>query len=477
MKFSKTYLSLICSAVLAGGGLTACTSGGGSTASGGSAKVTSGVITGFGSVFVNGVEFQTTSAAVKVDGADGNENDLAIGMVVKVKGSVSSDGIHGTANTIEFNDEMQGSVSAVNLTNGIGTIDVMGQTVNVAADTAFESKVAGITTIDMLQVGNIVEVSGYSSGNGVVYATRVEVKNASHSAGEEIEVKGKISNLNTAAMTFSLGNLTVDYSNANLNNFPGSGMANDQFVEVVTTSDVTNNLMVATKVEMKNADNKHVDGNEGDELELEGIVTGDLATNQFMLNDQIVIVDDSTEYDNGGVMDIVMGVKMQVEGRLDADSNLIASHVKFRAEASSEMFAPVDAISTDTNTFTVMGIEIHVNTLTRMSDQQDGNNMTPVRYFSLADIAAGDWIEVRYYQDTSGNYVATEVKRDDAPTNAIVTLSGVIDQVAQSGLLVVSGINVDASVSNAVFTDGQKVEVTGSFTNGTLVATAISIDN
>ena len=95
----------------------------------------------------------------------------------------------------------------------------------------------------------------------------------------------------------------------------------------------------------------------------------------------------------------------------------------------------------------------------------------------MTNIFLGDWIEVRYYQDAGGNYVATEVKRDDAPVNSIVTLNGTIDQIASSGLLVVAGINVDASVSTTVFTAGQKVEVAGSVADGTLVAATIMLDN
>ena len=483
MRFSKTYLSLVISAVLAGGGLAACSSGGGTTTNSSSPKVAAGVITGFGSVFVNGVEYQTTNAMVKVDGVDGTENDLALGMVVKVKGSVNSDGVTGTASDIEFSDETQGSVMSVSLTNGIGTINVMGQTVNVDADTVFQSQVSGITAISMLQAGNIVEVSGYSNGTGTIYATRIEVKKASHTAGEEIEVKGKISNLDTTAMTFILGDpagsfITVDYSSANLLNFPTAGIANDQFVEVATTADVTNNTLTATKVEMKNADNKHVDGNEGDDLELEGVVTADLANNQFMLNDQTVIVDSTaTELEDGSLADIVAGTKLEVEGQLDASGNLVASDIQFRHEASVEMFAPVDAVSPDTNTLTAMGVTIQVDTLTRMSDGQDANNMTPVRYFSLADVAQGDWLEVHYYTDASGNNVATEVKRENTPASAIVTLNGTIDSVTPAGLLVVSGINVDASISTTAFIVGQKVDITGSYSSGTLLASSIILAN
>ena len=55
------------------------------------ATITStGTITGFGSVFVNGIEFETGSSSFDVDdNPSSSEDDLAIGMVVTVVGGVS----------------------------------------------------------------------------------------------------------------------------------------------------------------------------------------------------------------------------------------------------------------------------------------------------------------------------------------------------------------------------------------------------
>ncbi|MBE9564781.1 MAG: hypothetical protein IMF17_06000, partial [Proteobacteria bacterium] len=93
--------------------IAACSpSGGGLAGIGGSGYISSGSITGFGSVFVNGVEFETDSAIFDVDGDSGTQADLAIGMIVKVDGSINADGITGTATSIRFDDELQGPVSA-----------------------------------------------------------------------------------------------------------------------------------------------------------------------------------------------------------------------------------------------------------------------------------------------------------------------------------------------------------------------------
>ena len=55
-------------------------------------SVSSGVITGLSSVKLNGQEYQTPNTSFTVDGQPGAENDLKLGMVVTVNGSLSSSG-------------------------------------------------------------------------------------------------------------------------------------------------------------------------------------------------------------------------------------------------------------------------------------------------------------------------------------------------------------------------------------------------
>ena len=64
----------------------------------------------------------------------------------------------------------------------------MGQIVTVDEATIFESDVLGVTNMWDITADMVVEVSGYPTGDGTIFATRVEVERATH-AGEEIEVK------------------------------------------------------------------------------------------------------------------------------------------------------------------------------------------------------------------------------------------------------------------------------------------------
>ena len=107
--------------------LTACNdtgeSDGGVAGIGGSGYVSSGTVTGFGSVYVNGVKFETDTTVFDIDDSgSGSQDDLAIGMVVTVNGTVNDDGVTGTADSISFDDQLQGPVS--NITAVIDDPDV-----------------------------------------------------------------------------------------------------------------------------------------------------------------------------------------------------------------------------------------------------------------------------------------------------------------------------------------------------------------
>ena len=81
-------------------GVASC--GGGTQLAGGGiggTGISQGAITGFGSIFVNGVEFNTSGATIIKDGNTVTQNDLKIGMVVTVDGSIDTS-TSGSATTV-----------------------------------------------------------------------------------------------------------------------------------------------------------------------------------------------------------------------------------------------------------------------------------------------------------------------------------------------------------------------------------------
>jgi hypothetical protein len=176
---------------------TACGGGGGGgmgTEQAPSASISSGTITAFGSVFVNGHEFHTTHATVTDDdtGISMDASSLEVGMVVTIKPTELSTDEAPEAAEIHISPLARGFVDASD--GGAGTLTVMGQTVKLTSGTAFSDHractsaatpcapiagQAGLSVTSGTIAGTFVAVHGYlfssSSGNAQIIATLVSV--------------------------------------------------------------------------------------------------------------------------------------------------------------------------------------------------------------------------------------------------------------------------------------------------------------
>ena len=416
-------LTHLAAAITVALGITACGGGGG----GGTSTVSSvgtasvGTVTGFGSVFVNGVEFDCTEASIRKDGKLVDESELAVGMVVEINGS--DDGVNGVALSIDADDELEGMVLANNINPGetSGTLDIMGQTVHVGADLIFESKVTGVSSIDQLAVNHIVEVNGHSDGNGEIYATRLEVKAADLATylvadPEGVEVKGVVSGLDSASQMFMLGNMTVNYAGAVLD--IDSGLVDGVYVEVESVAGIDGSgFLVASKVELENDGDAGHHGDEGEDFEIESVISSDFDGSGFVLDGINVLLTEQTEFEDGNISDLIAGTRVEVEGNFDANGNLLAHEIELEDEADQEIdgvIAFVEATGVNSGTVTLTdGSAITVNNDTMMKDSRD-NGMLPVEMFNLTFLSEGDYVEVHVFTDTSsGELVAVKLERDD----------------------------------------------------------------
>jgi hypothetical protein len=435
--------------------LMACGGGSGGTSSltsTGTPTTAQGVITGFGSVFVNGVEyFVGNNTAINMDGTDRPESNLQVGMLVTVQGTVNADGKIGMAKSIHYADLMEGVVTA---------------------------DAVGITSADLIQIGNIVEVSGYASSTGDITATRIEVKAASQTAGTVIEVKGIISNLDTTNSTFTLGSLTVDYSGLTATNLPATPLADGQYVEVKSTTvfDGTGSL-IASGIELEDDEFKHREGTAGEDLEIKGIVTADFANNQFELNGRTILIDSTTRIENGTTAQLVKGTTVKVHSHFDANGNLVADKIDFKNSSKIHLDGTLQAVDTAAGTITILGQVIYVDSNTVLLDKSD----SAVRYFNLTDLnpANGDYLEVSAYKDAAtGNLIATKLERENLSSNINnAKIYGPVTNTARG--LVISGISVDISNAGYVpsLSQGDKVDVTGVYDSGVLHATEVTLDD
>ncbi len=120
-----------------------CGGGGGNFAGGiGGTGVSYGPVTGFGSVIVNGVEYDTSSADFSVEGTNGDQSDLAVGMVVTVTHDDNDN-----AKSISYKDNVEGPVANKIDVDGVnGSFDVLGVAVTVDSLTVYEGT-TGITAL------------------------------------------------------------------------------------------------------------------------------------------------------------------------------------------------------------------------------------------------------------------------------------------------------------------------------------------
>jgi len=233
--------------------------------------VAQGPITAKGSIFVNGVEFETDSSTISIDDSPGVDDGLKVGMVVMVQGTVDDSGNHGVANVVAYDDEVQGSVSGLTDSGLNKNFVVLGQ--NVIAD--ITSTVFDNTTYAALSNGDIVEVSGALLSDGTIVATRVENKGTT----TEVEKKGLITAL--SGTTFTLGTINVDATSATMEP-TDLVLTNNLFVEVEGI--LNTGTLIATKVQLE--DNGFHDN--VDKVSIEGVISNYTSDASFVINGQKV---------------------------------------------------------------------------------------------------------------------------------------------------------------------------------------------
>ena len=324
--------------------LISCSGGGASSNSGGiggSGMTSQGSVSGFGSIIVNGTEFDTTNARIIVEGQEvgiGDAvvlNNLEVGMVVTVYGTDSNNPV---AERVTYNDNVEGPVESITPVSATRKdIVVLGQTVIVNVVTEFKG-----TTFDTLAVDDVVEVSGFVDDTGAIWATFLEKTD-----GVVFEVTGFVKNLDTVLETFEINNITVDYSSADTSALPGGEPAEGLFVEVEGTLTPTDEIL-ADSVEPGD----ELDVEDSDEIEIEGFVTdASMAPAEFIVGNQVVQTDASTLYVDGDQGDIAPGQKLEAEGTL-VNGILLATEVEFWEPDQIEVEGDVTAIASPTE-FTV----------------------------------------------------------------------------------------------------------------------------
>ncbi|MGI9270841.1 MAG: DUF5666 domain-containing protein [Woeseiaceae bacterium] len=432
--------------------------------------VSKGTIAGFGSIIVNGVRYDTSNATINADGSPGVQGDLKVGQVVTVHGTLDNDPGTGVAATVTFDDLVEGPVSAID--TAAGTITVLSQLVIIDADTSFDDNISP-ASIDGLQINDIVEVSGFFLADGSISATRIEAK----PAGSEFEVTGVVSNL--MATTFQINNLVVDFSAAQLDDFPGGTPEDGQLVEAKGNSIGGAGQLEATRVEFKGND---LGADDGDQVEVEGFITRFVSATDFDVEGIPITTSGATVFENGTSADLAINRKVEVEGRIDANGIITATKIEIKLSNFIRIEGMVESLGA--SSVTIFGIQINVDSLTRYEDKSSADLET----FGLANINVGNYLETRGYEDASG-VVATRVEREDF--DGEVAIRAFVDSVSEPNFTI-HGVMIETN-GNTVFRDlndapitateffaqamGSLAEAVGTPSNGGIIADEVELED
>lgn len=461
--------------------VVACGGGGGGSFAGiDRLGVTTGTINGFGSVIVNGVEYDTDDAIFDIDDNGGSQSLLRVGQQVTIEWDSLDDGATRRAQVVTYDDTLEGPIGAID--PATQSLMVLGQVVIVDAATSFDDEISP-RDLTGLAVDDLVEISGLIDANGAIRATRIDFSEET----DDFEVRGVVESLDTVDRTFVINGLTVDY----LDVINPPALTNGDFVEAEgDTFDA--GILIVTKLEIE--DDGISGADDGDDGEVEGYVTAFSSATNFAVSGVPVTTNAQTTYEDGVVGDLAVNVKVEVEGEVNTSGVLVARKVEFKSGDDDEdgdddsidgrAEGDVTAVNAGAGTLVIAGVTVTVTAETRFEDQTGADGQA----FGLDDISNGDYVEVRGDPGVGATLTALIVERDEPDDGLLRGPASAIN--AGASTLSVLGIQVttdggtqyrddddqviDATAFFGAISNGSEVQVT--FTQGAVPIVADELE-
>ena len=389
--------------------------GGDSAANGGMSGtgISQGSVTAFGSIFVNGVEWEIGEAVIDRDGVTVSEADLRLGMVVRVEGEFESGGTSGIATTVFIDYLLQGPIDndPVDIIPGglEKQFEILGTNVIIhELNTVF----GGGAGFETLAADDVVQVSGFIDTSGSIQATRIEFEGqfpANLSAELHALVSGLITNPDGSG-SFILGTTLVRFTTATtFDDVTPATLSNGDFVEVEGTLNLAGIELNASRIAREE---QGLSGS-AEDAEIEGFVTNFVSNTNFFVNGTQVDATNATLEPPGFVIN--NGSRVEVEGRLESGV-LIADEVKSEDEdEDSRIEARVVSINPGARTLVILGVTVSADGRTRIEDDRDDDEN-----FLFSEIQPGDWLKIRGRQTGPAAVLAERIERDEDEDDVIL---------------------------------------------------------
>ena len=336
------------------------------------------------SITVNDHTITASSAEIEIDGNNATLANIKQGMMVEVETNGTS------ATEIDYDPVFK------------GPINIQNDQVSIAGVT-----LSNLNSSDFSQ-GQLFEISGYShSLNSLTVTYQAPITNSQ----SELEVQGSITNLNQQLRTFNLGDLVINYQQADID----GTLSNGQLVEV--EGFYNNAIFTATEVDAEQS----LSFTDNIDTELEGVIT--FVNNNMSLitlNSQWqVSINDQTQFEDGTTANLVVGQVVEVDGVWQqADNKLLAQEIEFEStnitpHTTNQQFSVAGVVSYEQNIATINGIEFTFNSQTVFEDGLSVNNLD------------GQWVELEGTYNNEQNSVS-EVELEDDTSE--INLTGLVSE-------------------------------------------------
>lgn len=334
-----------------------------------------GPVSGFGSVFVNGVKFDTDGIpfrkVISNDGLD-DEDDLQKGMILRVEGKWQKDGT-GQAESMEYDDSLRGTVSGltVNVVEKRLEFSIHNQPVFADAQTVLKGK----QFADFAE-GDFVRVSAWRQADGRYRASYIGFNPQSY-GGDRVEVEGAVVRGTLTDSHFRMKELHIDFSRATFSDGLSANNLNEQGAYFEVEGKMDAGVLKASRIQR---DDFRRYQKRGEDMELAGPVSSDYDehTQSFELNGLTIKVADEKVLDDITTADLKAGVLVQVEGKFISPTEILASDIEAR-EGDVEVEGNIDGLCNgDRNCFTTGGVQIYVTSRTIIADDEDLESEEPL---------------------------------------------------------------------------------------------------
>lgn len=386
----------------------------------GYATQTIGTVSGFGSLYVNGVRYNTDNADFTVNGQLGSEDAIRLGDRVVLSGLTNNQG-RFIANSVNYEATATGQIQHNDYANE--TITIHGQTFVLTGESNLEE-----VTFNALKQGDFAEISAVYSEQRGFLISKLERKDDE----DTLSLTAKVTALDSANNTLTISDTTFDTSNVTV----PQELAVGNIVKIEFNQ--LNDVNVITYIEIENYDE-----HDGVSVILDGPIAN-VTDNSITIANTQVLINDDTDFENISLAQLANGTRVVVEAII-INNQHIAEEIALYISADSDIEGVITDIDLALNTITVNEREYTITPFTLFDDESSADD----KQLTLSSLAIGDFVEIDFYSDDNDNAFVTKLEREEQSENDEISISGKVSNInLDTNTFNVSGITVFVNASS-----------------------------